>query len=310
MSICFRAASYGILKPLTAVAPGGAIIGVIGPDASGCDEVLELAAGVAAPASGEVEAGDPRRLVGFRDPLNLAPVSVLALNHALALQDPLERARSRMGIEKLRRSGAAIVLRTHETDLIRDLCDEAWWFHEGALAARGSPDAVIEEYRRHVHRQLVEWGRTIGEPLTPLLRRGDGRARIEWIETLDSRGRPAAVWQSGETVQVRVRVRFEKAVADPVVGIMIRTRVGFEVFGTNTELECLKIGPVRPEEVRTVAFSFVCALCPQEYTITAASHDPDGVWHDWLEDAVAFSVSAPRYTAGVADLKARAELVS
>jgi len=46
---------------------------------------------------------------------------------------------------------------------------------------------------------------------------------------------------------------------------------------------------------------------PQEYAITAASHDPDGVWHDWMEDAVAFSVADDRYTAGVANLRAEAE---
>jgi lipopolysaccharide transport system ATP-binding protein len=47
-------------------------------------------------------------------------------------------------------------------------------------------------------------------------------------------------------------------------------------------------------------------LCPQEYTITVASHDPDGVWHEWLEDAVAFLVTDSRYTAGVANLRAKA----
>jgi hypothetical protein len=40
-----------------------------------------------------------------------------------------------------------------------------------------------------------------------------------------------------------------------------------------------------------VDFEFDCNLCPQFYTITAASHDPDGVWHDWMEDAVGFSVA-------------------
>jgi lipopolysaccharide transport system ATP-binding protein len=52
-------------------------------------------------------------------------------------------------------------------------------------------------------------------------------------------------------------------------------------------------------------FSFRCDLCPQEYTLTVASHDPDGVWHDWLEDAVAFSVTDMRPTAGVANLRAQ-----
>ena len=51
-----------------------------------------------------------------------------------------------------------------------------------------------------------------------------------------------------------------------------------------------------------VAFRFACLLCPHEYTVTAASHDKDGVWHDWVEDGVAVAVSDSRYTAGVARL--------
>ena len=55
-----------------------------------------------------------------------------------------------------------------------------------------------------------------------------------------------------------------------------------------------------------MSFHFRCELCPQEYTLTVASHDPDGVWHEWLEDAVAFLVTDSRYTAGVANLRAQA----
>jgi lipopolysaccharide transport system ATP-binding protein len=77
-----------------------------------------------------------------------------------------------------------------------------------------------------------------------------------------------------------------------------------EVYGTNTELEKLKIGPCVAAETREITFAFQCELCPQEYSLTVASHDPDGVWHDWLEDAIAFSVQDSRYTAGVANLRA------
>ena len=137
------------------------------------------------------------------------------------------------------------------------------------------------------------------------LRRGDGRARLTAIETLNAADQLVSAWQSGETARIRVRVRFESPVEDPVIGIMIRTRIGIEVYGTNTELEKLKLGPCVAGEIRTVDFRFPCDLCPQFYTITAASHDPDGVWHDWMEDAVGFSVTDSRYTAGVANLRAR-----
>ena len=53
-----------------------------------------------------------------------------------------------------------------------------------------------------------------------------------------------------------------------------------------------------------MSFSFLCDLCPHAYTITMASHDPDGTAHDWLDDAVAVTVADDRYTAGVATLRA------
>lgn len=137
------------------------------------------------------------------------------------------------------------------------------------------------------------------------LRRGDGRARLVALETLTAGDVSVSEFRSGEEACIRVTVEFAARVEDPVVGIMIRTRIGMEVYGTNTELEGVKLGPVASGEQRIVQFAFRCDLCPQEYTITAASHDPDGIWHDWIEDALAFRVIDTRYTAGVANLRAR-----
>jgi hypothetical protein len=54
-------------------------------------------------------------------------------------------------------------------------------------------------------------------------------------------------------------------------------------------------------------FAGVCVL--GEYTLTAASHDPDGTAHDWIDDAVAFVATDSRYTAGVANLRAKVEAI-
>jgi hypothetical protein len=121
---------------------------------------------------------------------------------------------------------------------------------------------------------------------------------------LGESGRPSGVVRSGELVVVRVTLRMENAVADPVVGMMIRSRAGLNVYGTNTELEGIKLGPCAAGDVFRLDFAFRCELCAGEYTLTVASHDPDGVWHDWLDDAIAFAVADSRYTAGVANLRA------
>jgi ABC-type methionine transport system ATPase subunit len=304
MAVVLREASLTPLERISATAPNGAIIGIVGEEGSGKSALLRLIAGREEPEAGLVDASEPRRLIGMHDALNLAPAGTLALEHSLAVHDALVRARTLAGLERLRRAGATIFLASHEQELLRACSDEIWWLKAGLLAAKGDPAETLEKYNRHIAGRLREWGGTVSQPLAPSLRRRDGRAEILSIETLDESGKPTLVFQSGAPMTVRVKVRFAHDVADPVVGIMIRTRIGFEVYGTNTELENVRIGACRAGAEIAVAFAFACGLCPQEYTLTAASHDPDGVWHDWLEEAVAFQVADSRPTAGVANLQA------
>jgi lipopolysaccharide transport system ATP-binding protein len=179
-----------------------------------------------------------------------------------------------------------------------------WWIDRGKLAGRGDPEEVLRAYRSHIVQRIRAWGETVSAPLDPRLRRGDGRAEVVKLELLGEAGQPTAVLRSGELALARVTVRFRDAVADPVVGLMIRSRAGMNVYGTNTELEGLKLGPRAAGDVLQLSFAFRCELCAMEYTLTVASHDPDGVGHDWLDDAIAFAVADTRYTAGVANLRA------
>jgi hypothetical protein len=309
MGIEFRNVTLPPLAQFSAVAPSGAIIGVAGERGSGVTELLRIAGGVAPEeAEGEVVAGPERRFVALGEALNLAPAAVVALDHALAAQDAVVRARTFAGLDRLRRAGTTVFLASHEDRLLQALCDEVWWLDGGRLAARGDPKEVLAKYRRHVAERVRAWGETIPPRLAPLFRRGDGRAEVLSIETLGAGGQPTIVWKSGEMVRVRATVRYHQAVENPVLGLLIRTQIGFEVYGTNTELEGLKLGPAKEGDTVTVAFSFLCDLCPQAYTLTLASHDPDGTAHDWLDDAIAISVTDERPTAGVANLRARVTL--
>ena len=84
MAIEFRGVCAGPLKDMTAAAPAGAIIGVIGGKNSGVTELLKLAGGLIQPQQGEIKAGSQRRHLGLDDTLNLAPADVIALDQALA----------------------------------------------------------------------------------------------------------------------------------------------------------------------------------------------------------------------------------
>jgi lipopolysaccharide transport system ATP-binding protein len=308
MAIAFRHAGFPPLVDIDAVAPDGATIGIVGENGSGKTRLLRLAAGIDQPLTGSVECSGAARLLGPLDALNLAPAPVLLIDQTLAQHDWVVRERSAVALDRMRRNGSTILLVSHEEDLLRLLADEIWWLRDGHLAGRGDPEEMLTAYRRHVATRVRAWGNAMSAPLSPRMRRGDGRAEVSSVETIGENGQATIVWRSGELAVVKATVRFLEAVASPVVGMMIRSRSGLNVYGTNTELERVQLGPCAAGDALEVSFAFRCELCPGDYTLTIASHDPDGVWHDWLEDAVAFAVTDERYTAGVANLRARVTL--
>jgi hypothetical protein len=310
MAIEFRGARLAPLRDLTVSAPNGSVVGIVGEKGAGKSALLRLASGQAIPEAGEVIADGERRYLGPLDALQLSPVDILLLEHSLAHHDALVRARAVAGIDRLRSAGTTVLIVSHELDLLQSLCDEVWWLDAGALLQQGDPRQVLDAYRESIAEKVRAWGATLKSQFRPALRRGDGRAEILSLETLDGAGNPTAVWRSGENAIVRVAVRYHDRVEEPVIGILIRTRIGLEVYGTNTELEKVTTGNCAAGERMRIEFAFRCDLCPGEYTITAASHDADGTAHDWADDAVAFTVADSRYTAGVANLRAKVKVVA
>jgi hypothetical protein len=303
MAIDFRDVSLGPLRSFTAAAPDGAVIGVVGANGAGQRELLRAAAG-------DASSGARRYYLSPTDALDLPPADFIAIDNTFATQDALARAHARVQLDRLRATGATVLIASHEAEVILRICDEVWWLENGTLLRRGDPNEIWTAYLERAAQQFRSWGETQPPSLEPSFRRGDGRAEVVSIETLGLEGRPTMVWRSGEEVTVRVTIRYREAIDDPVVGMMIRTRVGFDVYGTNTELEQLKIGPCAAGQTVQLDFAFRCDLCNNEYTLTVASHDRDGTAHDWLEDAVAFAVADSRYTAGVANLRAKVEHLS
>jgi hypothetical protein len=308
MALEFVRVTAGPLQNFSISAPDGVAVGIIGEDGSGKSRLLRLGAGEEEPASGTVQRSGPARLLGPDAALDLPCVAVLLIDGTFARHDALVQEQASVRIESLRRQGTTTLLVSHEEELLRRLCDEVWWLCQGRLAGRGDPAEILPAYRHHIANRFRAWGEEAAMTVAPRWRCGDGRAEILGIETLSEAGRPTGVWRSGELAVVRVRVRFHDPVDDPVIGIMIRSRGGLNVYGTNTELERLKLGPCTAGDSRELTFAFRCDLCPENYTLTVASHDPSGVWHDWLEDAISFAVADDRYTAGVANLRATVTL--
>src|SRR5579883_1101627 len=221
-NIAFRMIHF---PALGAEAPEGSIIGVI---AEGRFETAGAETTVLGP--GDAIPGEPGRYI---------------LEQTLALASAREKAEAVARLLSLRRRGGTFILLSHDERLLESCADEIWWVRDGAIVERGDPGEVLGKYRAWVAAELRRRGSGVPVSLSPAIRNGDGRAKLTSIELLGESGESTVVWRSGENAAIRATVRFEAAVEDPVIGIMIRTRIGLNVYGTNTELEGIHAGPTR-----------------------------------------------------------------
>ena len=310
-----RCVTGGLTLELDLSFMGGIVVGITGPNRSGVSEFLSVAEGAALLEAGSVEgfercvlaresftSAEPAQIRRAIDTALTSGADVIGMGPSFSLTDLAYQRTVLARVHELRRRGTIVVLASMDLDLLERHCDEVVIMRQGNVVERGDPREVIKNYRARVADEL----RNTSPPVqsNPLARHGDGRALIREVQMLGADGQPTASLRSGESAAVRVVLAFREPVEDPVVGILIRSRIGINVYGTNTELEKVPMGPCSAGDQLEVRFAFDCNLCAEHYTLTVASHDPDGTAHEWLEEAIAFSVSDTRYTAGVANLKA------
>jgi len=182
-----------------------------------------------------------------------------------------------------------------------------------AWSAVQEPDSIacnIPPSRSAVRRGALEGTMNRNDAYTFLMlgrnvERADMTSRIVDVQLLNAAHEPCRVFTPGEVLIVRVRAEFLRSVPDPVVGVLIRNRIGIDVFGTNTRLEQADLGPMDAGDTIEVDFEVDCLLSRQEYTLTVATQYSNGLSQDWLDDVLDFRVVDTKDVAGVLNLNAR-----
>jgi lipopolysaccharide transport system ATP-binding protein len=240
--------------------------------------------------------------LAFSTAIHVQP-EILIVDEALAVGDAVFANRCVRKFQQLREQKITVLFVSHDLGLVKQLSDRAILLLHGKIEAEGAPRDVINRYIGLVL-EKQEASVKKSDRLSSSFRHGDGTSEILSVEILNSHGQPTEVVPSGEEITVRVRSRFHRPLRDPMVGILIRTRIGMDVYGTNTRIEQVEMGTLQPGDELEVNFRIPCRLTAQQYTLTVATQSPDGSSHDWLDDAIAFDVVDTRPLAGVADLRA------
>ena len=245
--------------------------------------------------------------LAFATAIHVDP-DILIVDEALAVGDAVFANRCVRKFEELREKQTTIIFVSHDLGIVKQLSHRAIFLLHGKIQAEGDPKHVIDRYIGMVleKQQSFRNEERQSENLLPSsFRHGDRSSEVLDVCMLDEKGRRLTIVESGQCVVIQVRSIFHQKQDEPMVGILIRTRIGMEVYGTNTLIEHAKLGILEPGTELLTEFHFDCWLTPQNYTLTVATQHSDGSSHDWLDDVLQFEVVGARVASGVADLQAR-----
>jgi ABC-type polysaccharide/polyol phosphate transport system ATPase subunit len=243
--------------------------------------------------------------LAFSTAIHVEP-DILVVDEALAVGDAVFANRCVRKFQELRQRKVTVLFVSHDLGLVKQLSDRAILLVGGRMAAEGAPKDVINRYIGLVL-EKERSGAPRSVEIGGSFRHGDGASEILEVRLLNREGAAVQAVAAGEPVVARVRCRFRRPMPDPMVGILIRTRIGTDVYGTNTRLEKAALGNFAPGDTLEVDFRFDCWLAPQEYTLTVAAQHADGSSNDWVDDALSFTVVDAKALAGVANLRATVE---
>lgn len=264
----------------------------------------------------------------------LCDPDILVVDEALAVGDARFQAKCFERLKQLKDKGTSILLVTHSSEQIVTHCNHAILIENGTVYASGRPRDVINTY----HHLLFDGGvaerfetaesgpEQISTPLVTDIsitkdlfythpgynehefRWGDGKATLlDYVLWVEKNLYPQKV-DSGSEMRLKVSIRFNQSVSNPILGITVKNREGMAISGTNTEMlntpHDSRWG--YQGSVHIIETEFVCNLAPGDYFISlgiASREGHDIIPHDRRYDVIHFQVSPNPKLFGIADLK-------
>jgi lipopolysaccharide transport system ATP-binding protein len=260
--------------------------------------------------------------LAFAVAVNVDP-DVLLVDEALAVGDLIFQHRCMHRMNKLRSSGKTIVLVTHDLGAVTKFCDRALLLDTGRLLEDGKPDLVVQKYRALIFERERRYGgfdaagpekgdvdTWSGDGQIPLAEKisnvdhrfGSGEATVLGVELLNSEGKATREVFGGEKVVVRVSVRFNRDIQNPIIGYTMRDRLGVELTACNTTHAGKILPPGRTGQVCTSDFHITLPyLAAGSYSVSPAVAKGEILKHDmcdWIDNALVFSLQADRLVYG------------
>jgi ABC-type polysaccharide/polyol phosphate transport system ATPase subunit len=255
---------------------------------------------------------------------------ILLIDEVLAVGDAAFQQKCYDEFERIRRSGATVLLVTHDMSAVQRFCDRALLLEHGRTVELGDPELVGNRYLElnfsEQARQLEEAAAAaesgaVAPPAAapaqeasetdererapeeePGRRYGDGRAEIReaWFE--NEHGDRAEVLPSGRPCTFAAEIRFLEQVEDPLFGINVQNGRRDHLLSASNLWSHPRYGLFEAGELVTVRIRFENVLAPDRYHVTPAVARHGGAWIDRRERMISIVVTGTHATDALLDL--------
>ena len=189
--------------------------------------------------------------LGFAISTHVRP-DILLIDEVLAVGDMAFQRKCLDRIKRFKAEGASIVLVSHSTDEIGELCDEALWLRRGRVMGHGKAGDVVNQYVRDTETRLrtpathpVLHTHTGVELRLHENRIGSLELEIVSVSITGMDGNPASEVEVGDPLRIDVSYQAKTALPAPILQVRIRRDDGAICYEANTESAGVAVPPVQ-----------------------------------------------------------------
>ena len=263
---------------------------------------------------------------------------ILVVDEALSVGDAVFVQRCMRFIRRFQENGTLLFV-SHDMGSVINLCRSTIWLDHGQVRESGQTVSVTEAYLQYTQQEI--YGDKIqlstikkedqtsldkkSVPTTTTIKKAsiDYSVKAEVINNLEeargwktnaaeiievyldhvSEGVPG-VFQGGEEVRMVIRARAHQELDQPIIGFLVRDRLGQDLFGENT-LQYTNLHPIRvnAESEFSAEFMFCLPMLPNgNYAVMTSIANgtlDEHVQHHWLHDALIIQVVSSKVRWGL-----------
>ncbi|SEI67259.1 lipopolysaccharide transport system ATP-binding protein [Allopseudospirillum japonicum] len=235
--------------------------------------------------------------LGFAVALHAQPQCFI-IDEALAVGDGYFQQKCVQRIREFQAQGGALLLVSHDLHSVKSLCQRALVLEQGELVYQGDALSATQYYtsllagyadqQAHRRERQQGYGSQVIRLVNAQMRRLHQPADPQNLE-----GMAETEFTSGDPIQIHIQLEAQQACEDMSLGILIRDRLGIDVYGTNSHLLGQNFS-LKAGQSCTLIYQLTLDLAPGAYALTLACHAGRhhlDTCYFWIDGAVSFHIS-------------------